>query len=253
MADSNSDKSLEHPLETFVVERLLPFKSFMRTAASTLFGQQFSVIQTKAGKMEPFCLHIPPKDPFRVHYHSVRKSSTVNLQNVLLVNKPEEAHLMACTTPNGQVAFVHMDKRVTRHATNLVTDGVEPDSPMVGSILESAAHYFHELNRTSVSQTDIEDHIKVEFYKLDPPKIRLPKHSILERLRPIGPNLCHHNTIDFMVEEFDPAKTKKPTPYGFKIVNSTAENLYVNAFYFDNTNFSIGEQQHSFAHRYLTS
>jgi hypothetical protein len=141
---------------------------------------------------------------------------------------------------------VHADKRVTLHSPDFVTDAVEPDPLIVGSILERAACYFRELDRTSASQ-EFENYIEVKFYKLDPPRIRLPGRSILECLVPVEPNLCRDNIIDFVVE--DSSETKSSTPYGFKIVNPTKENLYVNAFYFDNTNFSISESKCNFAHR----
>jgi len=321
-AYSDFDKSLEHSLGTFIVEKLSPFTSVMSTTSSTLLDQQVSAIQTKAGKVERFHLYIPPGDPFRVYYDLVRALSSANLESVFLVHRPEEAHLKACTMPDRRILFVHTDKRVTLYATNLVTDWVKPDSDplIVGNILESAARYFHELDRTrhatNLQVTDgvkadplcagsilegaaryfhrtryatnlvtdevkadpfsvhsilesaaryfhdpnqtpasqyIEDHITVEFYQLKPP-IRLPGVPILEHLAPVGPNLCREKIIslqnficrqkiiDFVVEGSN-------IPYGFKIVNPTAEDLYVNAFYFDSTNFSICESQYTLAFR----
>jgi hypothetical protein len=231
-AYSSSDKLLKHPLGTFVVQELSPFTSGMSTTSNTLQGQQLSAIQTKVGQVERLYVHIPADDPFRVYYHSVRASSIANLQSVFLVNRSEEAHLKACTMADGRIAFVHTDQKVTRHATNLVTDGVAPDPHIVGGILDSAARYFRELNRTSAIH-GIEDYIEVEFYKLNVPMVR-PARPLLASLTPIVPNLCHDNIIDFVV---DSAKR----PYGFKIINHTEKNLHVNAFYFDNLTFSIGE------------
>jgi len=231
-AYSRSDTLLKHPLGTFVVEELSPLKSGVSTTSNGLQGQQLSAIRTKVEPVDPFYVYIPTEDPFRVHYHSVRASSA---QSVFLVNRPEEAHLKVCTTPDGRIAFVHTDQRVTRHATNLVTDKVVPDPHTVGGILDSAAGYFRELNRTSAIH-GIKDYIEVEFYELDVPGTRLSQISILEQIGPIGPNLCHDNIIQ--VDVVNP-----PKPYGFKIINHTENNLYVNAFYFDNLNFSIGESR----------
>jgi len=233
-AYSNTDELLEHPLMIFIVEKVSNFSSVMRTTSSSLLNYHGSALQTKSGRVEHFRLHIPAEDPFRALCESIRASTSANLQNVFLVSGLEEAHLKICTMPSGDIHFVHTDERVTRHATNLVTDGMKPHPPrMVWGILERAARYFLELNRTSVSQ-GIEDYIDVEFYKLDPPRIRLPERSTLELLAPVGPNLCHDNIIDFVVED-----SAKPAPYGFKIVNRSEQDLYVNAFYFDNTNFQI--------------
>jgi hypothetical protein len=241
---SNSDMLLKGPPPTFVVEELSDFESVMATTNSTYPGQRFSVIQTKTGKLEPFRLYIPPEDSFGNFYHSLPEPHrAANLQSVLLVDEPEEAHLRVYTKEDGHVIFVHTDKRVTQHAENLETDGVKLEPLIVESFLESAAHYFRELDRTSSSR--IEDYIKVEVYKLDPPTTPLPRHLLLEQLAPIGSNLCQNNVITIMVDDLNSSK-KKQTPYGFKIINSTEENLYVNAFYFDNMDFSIGESQCNF-------
>jgi hypothetical protein len=238
-AYSNSDKSLEHPLGTFVVKELSPFTSGMSTTSNTLQGQQLSAIQTKVGQVERFYVYIPAEDPFRVHYHSVRASSIANLQSVFLVNRQEEAHLKVCTLPDGRIGFVHTNQRVTRHATNLVTDGtVAPAPHIVGGILDSAARYFRELNRTSAIH-GIEDYIEVEFYELHVPMIRGGNRPLTNSLTPLGPNLCHDNIIDLIV---DSAEIENPL-HGFKIINHTERDLHVNAFYFDNSNFSIRESQ----------
>jgi hypothetical protein len=134
---------------------------------------------------------------------------------------------------------MHLDKRVTEHGMTLVKDGVESDPLFVGGVLETAARYFRELNRTTSSH-DIADLIEVEFYKLDVPRIRVAGRPVLQRLKPVEPNLCRDNkVIDFIVEDSDTANT----PYGFKIINKAEDDLYVNAFYFDNADFGIGEFQ----------
>ena len=234
--------TLLNPLGTFVVERLWPFESHMRppTSSSSLPSQGAFAIQTKAGKVEPFRLYIPPKDNFRPRFHSIQASNTADLQGVILVNKPGEAHLKVCTNSlDDRLTFMHMDESVTRHGMNLVRDGVESDPVIVGGALETAARYFRELNRTTGSH-DIADIIEVEFYKLDVPKFRVVGRPMLQRLKPVGPNLCRHNkVIDFVVEDSDTANT----PYGFKIINKVEDDFYVNAFYFDNTDFRIGEFQ----------
>ena len=138
---------------------------------------------------------------------------------------------------DGRLTFMHTDKRVTRHGMDLVRDGVESDPLIVGGILENAARYFRELNRTAASH-EIANLINVEFYKLHFPTIRAAGRTTLELLKPVGLNLCQKNIINLVV---DTAKT----PYGFKIINNAQNDLYVNAFYFDNTSFAIGEFQRS--------
>jgi len=239
-AYSDPDELL-NPLGTFVVESLLQFESDMRplTLSSTLPIQGASAIQTKEGDVEPFRLHIPPEDSFHREYHLIRASNKVDLRGVVLVNEPGKAQLMVLTSQHdGRLTFVHMDKRVTRFGMNLVSDEVESDPDIVEGVLETAARYFRELDRTTFSH-EIADLIEVEFYKLHSPTIRAAGRTTLEQLKPVGPNLCHENIINFVV---DTAKA----PYGFKIINNAESDLYVNAFYFDNTSFAIGEFQCSF-------
>jgi hypothetical protein len=237
MAYSDPDKLL-NPLGTFVVKRLWPFESDMRLlASSSIFPSQgASAIQTKAGKVKPFRLYIPPENDFLRQYHSIRASNAADLQDVILVNNPEDAHLEVFTSlPDDRLTFMHTDKRVTQHGMNFVTDGVKSDPDIVGGILETAARYFRELNRTIADSHDIADLIEVEFYKLDAPKTRAAGRPILEVLKPVGPNLCRNKVIDFVVED------SEKSPHGFKIINKSADNFYVNAFYFDNTDFKIRE------------
>jgi hypothetical protein len=189
-AYSDPDELL-NPLGTFVVKRLLPFESDVRplTLSSTLPIQGASAIQTKEGNVEPFRLYIPPKDSFRRQL--IRASNTADLRGVVPVNDPGKAQLMVFTSQlYGRLTFMHTDKRVTQHGMDLVRDGVESDPLIVGGVLETAARYFRELNRTTASH-EIAGLIKVEFYKLHFPTIRPAGHTTLELLKPVGPNLCH--------------------------------------------------------------
>jgi len=245
-AYSDPDKLL-NPLGIFVVERLWPFKADMKlvTLSGIFPTRGASAIQTKEGEVEPLCLYIPLEDRFHGEYHSIQASQTAYLRGVSLVKNPEEAHLKVCASRllDGHLTFFHMDSRVTRHGMHLVEDGVKSDPVIVGEILETAARYFRELNRTTAWHGIAPD-IKVEFYKLAVPRIR-NTGPIIDQLKPVGPNLCHQNVIDFVVEDPD----NRNTPYGFKIINNTnfEEDLYVNAFYFDNTDFGIGGCQWRFS------
>jgi hypothetical protein len=234
MAYSNSDPDKLHPLGMFVVERLWPFESDVSplTSSSILPSQGAYAIQTKAGKLESLRLYIPPNDSFRHEYYSMRG----DLEGIDLVDDPEEAHLKVFTRLEGRLTFMHTDKRVTRYGMDLMRDGVVSDPVFVEGILETAAHYFRELSRTTASH-EIADLVQVEFYKLDS-IFRVAGRPTLELLEPVGPNLCRNGVVDFVVSDID-------TPYGFKIINNASVDLYVNAFYFDNTSLQIGECRRS--------
>jgi hypothetical protein len=211
-----------------------------------------SALQTKAGELANFLLYIPPKDPSFFLYHEIRHSNS-KLRNIFLVTQPEDAHLKIRSslpadlsdiklkgyraTQSNRLVIELTDERVTRYGDNVVADQVLPDSDNLSWILERAAHYHRELNRTSVEQKVVpqENGIVVEFFELNLPKELLP-FGLASSMAPIGPNLCHNKLIDFVVG--DEAKS-----YGICITNLTTMNLYVNVFFFDNTNFAIGKSQ----------
>ena len=192
----------------------------------------------KEGNVQVFRLYIPPKDSFRHQYHSMLASKTADLQGIHLVENPEAAQL-TISTLDDHLTFTHMDERVTAHGMHLVRDGVESDLGIVGGILESAARYFRELNRTT-DPHDIADLIEVEFYELGAPKILVAGRSGLEQLKPVGPNLCRKNNENTLVIDFEVSDTAN-TAYGFKVISNAQDDLYLNAFYFDNATFGIGE------------
>jgi hypothetical protein len=232
---------LKTPLGILIVDQLMDFSAKMkllRQFSCDLGGPNtaLSAVQIKVGNLAPFHLCIPRDDSFRFLYHrTIRHHPNSNLENIYVVNEPEGADLKIWTSlPDRHLVIEITDNRVTKHGINVVADQVRPDPDNVSWILQKAAHYHRELNRTSVHH-DItaNDRIGVGFFKLDPPKIP-PFDWTTEQLRCIGPNLCRNKLIDFIVED-------EETPYGVSITNGTGVDLYVNAFFFDNTGFAIRE------------
>jgi len=237
-----TDMMLVKPLGTMVVDNLMDFSAELKPSHDSSLIRSpiitvLSAVQTKAGELADFLLYIPPKDPFHSLYHAIRHSD-LNLQNIILVTKPEDAHLKIRTNLPQKLLVIELtDERVTRYGDNLVTDRVNPEPKNVTWILERTTHYHRELNRTSaehvITTAGNSNGIEVQFFRLDPPKVP-PFGWTTEYLTSTGQNLCCDNVIDFVVE--DDGK-----PYGFNIINRTNVDLYVNAFFFDNTNFAICE------------
>ena len=230
---------LKTSLGTLIVDKLTDFSAKMKLprGSSLALGwpiPALSAQQTKVGKLADFRLYIPPNDSFRPLYNDIRHCPNSNLENIYLVTDPKAAHLKIRTSLRNRLVVEITDNRVTRHGVNVVADQVKPDPENISWILEKAAHYHRELNRTSVHH-DItaKDRISVGFFRLDPPKIP-PFDWTPEHLTTIGPNLCHDKHIDFVVED-------EETPYGVSIKNGTGVDLYVNAFFFDNTSLAIRE------------
>jgi hypothetical protein len=236
----DADKMLKTPLGTLIVDNLTEFSAKMKLppGSSLALGQPssaLSALQTKMGKLAPFLLYIPPGDSFQSLYRDIRYHPDSNLENICLVTKPEAAHLKVWTSSSDHLLVIEVtDNRVTTHGVNVIADQVNPDPDNVSLILERAAYYHHELNRTSVNHyITAEGRMSVGFFRLDPPKIP-PFGLSPENLTCIGPNLYRNNFIDFVVED-------EEAPYGVSIKNNTEVDLYVNAFFFNNTNFAIGE------------
>jgi len=221
-----------------IIDKLMPFSAKMKPVhePGLIISPQIptlSALQTKPGTLSKFHFYIPPEDPFYSHYRKACPS-VLKLQNIFLVPKPEDAHLKIRTSlPTRLLVIEVTDERVTQHGINVIADQMRPDPDNVSWILERAAHYRRELDRISDEHhITTNDNITVGFFKLDPPVI-LPFGWTTRELMCIGPNLCQNKVIDFEVDE--------GKPYGVCIKNNTLEDLYVNAFFFDNTNFAISE------------
>ena len=196
-----------------------------------------SALRTKAGRLPNFYFYISPKDPFYTLYRNTCLSD-LTCQHIILVPKPNVAHLKIRTDLPANLLLIEVtDKRVTDYGVDIIADQVKPDPDNVSWILGRAALYYRELDRTNHHERVItaNGHITVGFFRLDCPAV-LPFGWTPEKLTPMGPNLCHNNQIiDFVVDEQE--------PYGICIKNNTVEDLYVNVFFFDNTDFAIGKSK----------
>ena len=236
----DADKMLKKPLGTLIVHKLADFSAEMKLphGSSLALSQPIPALsarQTKAGKLASFFICIPPGDSFYSLYHHIRYRPNSHLKDFYVFTKPEAAHLKIWTSPRNHLLVIEItDNRVTRYGVKVIADQVKSDPDNVSWILQRAAHYHRELNRTSPDHyITAEDCISVGFFRLDPPKIP-PFDWTTANLKCIGQNLYHNKSIDFVVEDDE-------TPYGVSITNGTRVDLYVNAFFFDNTNFAICE------------
>lgn len=106
--------------------------------------------------------------------------------------------------------------------------------------LGAAAHYYWYLDLTKENDfIDTIDGVTVDFYLLQETESEFDSYG-LPFLVPVEPGFCRRdrnaetsNVIDFVV---DPNEL-----YGIKITNNTTQDLYLNAFLFNNISLGIGE------------
>jgi hypothetical protein len=108
---------------------------------------------------------------------------------------------------------------------------VDADAKSVLSVLEAAAHYFYHLNRTHTNPL-VQKHVTVAMFKLvesgtvdddTGSPIYVTSGTDLIEGDKISRGVCDHIT----------------QVYGFSIKNTSARDLFVNCFYFDNGDLSI--------------
>jgi len=132
---------------------------------------------------------------------------------------------------NEKVVFLFRDQRVTQHGHTRLFEAVEPTPEELAPVLKVAAYFYWKLNRTN-NNPDINSGVPIELYKLLPPRVRKfdePGGG----LTPTGPNLYDDTVMGVVADE--------NIPYGFKLTNNTAYDLYPNFYYFDLSDLSIGK------------
>ena len=153
-------------LGTLIVDELMPFSAKMKPphgsglilsppipAPLAIQTQPpilvLSALRTKAGRLPNFHYYIPLEDPFYSLYHNTCRSD-LNRQHILLIPKPNVAHLKIQTNLPANLLVIEVtDKRMTQYGVDIITDQVKPDPDNVSCILERAALYCRELDRTN--------------------------------------------------------------------------------------------------------
>ncbi|KAF8961631.1 caspase domain-containing protein [Flammula alnicola] len=231
----STELAFKTPLGTLIVETLGPFSA---TLQPLLGSHGFNItpsaiaVQTKAGEREDIRFYFPLDNSFLPCYEaliSVMQSKKANFQNIVLVDRPEDAHLEVAME-NGKAIFLIKDERVTQYGLTRLFHSVDPVVEEIVPVLKAAAHYYWKLNRSS-NNPDITHNVQVEVYKLQESLSNFDQFGHPE-MTPVGPNLCRNNVLDFVVEE--------DAPYGVKLTNNSPRDFYPNLFYFDNSDLSIG-------------
>lgn len=231
----STDSLFKDPLGVLVVDKLRPFSTILKVPPGgskfVLSQPQAVALRTKMGQRFDLRLYVPDDDAFRL----CRKALLLlmnperDFESIYLVDKPDDADF-ELAMENEKVIFFFRDQRVTQHGHTRLFEGVESVPEELAHVLKAAAYFYWKLNRTNNNPV-ISSGVQVELYKLLPPNIRRFNEDG-DGLKPIGPNL--YGTVMEVVAD-------ENIPYGFKLTNNTAYDLYLNVFYFDLSDLSIGE------------
>lgn len=201
-------------------------------------GDRVWAVQTRAGREEDLKVHVDLDErlvPVLEKIAEEMQSQTREKRRILLVDEKDNADLAIALDERGKAVFdvprgLNVRYGHTLPPTSVVTTDVED----IYRVIRAAAHFYWHLNRSPYKHT-LANKVEVEVYKLQSEAenydgMELPVTTPVEPIE----NLNKHDTVEIPIRNGDSAM------YGFKIVNRTNIPLYVAAFYFDNSDFSIG-------------
>jgi hypothetical protein len=230
------------------------FKSHLTvpTDASHLDLNEGIARQITAGTDPDLLLHVPRHDDYLVPIFEavlrLMRSTGVEHSQISLVEKglatlhviPENEHLV-----------LHiLDRRVTKHGLTRIPHVLACNPDTVYSVLGAITRYYRHLNREpsvypnkpsadeptagklslGAKKNVLREKVGIEFTKLE---YFFDEFDFRLLARPCGDNIFMNGIIRLDADTGD--------VYGMKITNKTLLSLYVSVFYFDNSDFSIGE------------
>ena len=231
----STDSLFIDPLGTLVVDKLGPFSTILKAplpgASNFVLSQPAVALRTKVGQRYDLRLYVPDGDALRLCREALLSlmDGESDFEFISIVDTSDGADF-ELVMENEKVIFFFRDQRVTQHGHTRLFESVGSTPEELAHVLKAAAYFYWKLNRTN-NNPIINSGVPVELYELLPPSIRR-FNEVGNGLEPIGPNL--NDTIMEVVAD-------ENIPYGFKLTNNTAYDLYPNIFYFDLSDLSIGE------------
>ncbi|KZP15819.1 hypothetical protein FIBSPDRAFT_912396 [Athelia psychrophila] len=228
------------PLGSLVVGDAAAVKAFDTAMTLPSGCSSFAVdkpavaLQTKLGAKEDFALHVPLHEDLIPVFETLSKEMQTpgpDTARIKLVEDRDQA-MLEIVMDEGKLYFNILDKRITVHGVNRIHFPFDPELDSIRPVLRAAAHYYWHLNRASNTDQHFQERITVEFFELYESETELDDagDSIL-RPDTNPENLYTGSTIKFTV--------KPNAPYGMRITNNTAWDLYPGVFYFDSSDLSI--------------
>lgn len=188
-------------------------------------------LQSKAGEAEDLVILAPLDEKLLSLYEAIAKEmkeADPARRKIRFVKDGKEAKLGLSLNSSGRVAFDILDSRLTIYGINRMPHTVENKVKSIMPVLNAAAHFHWYLSREKKDAL-VDTSISFEIFKLSMgDEYDFSGNAILE---PVGENLYQDSVIRLVSSEED--------MYGFKVTNNSVRDLYLNAFYFDNSDFSI--------------
>ena len=217
---------------------ILPFTTTLEikqssSTISTTLSQTSCVLQTKAGEQEDLLLFAPLDENLTKLYENLAtmmKEVYPGKRQIRPVLEREKARL-GLSIVGDKIAFDILDPRLTAYGMTRMPHMVNNDPGEIIPVLHGAAHFYWHLNREAKNAL-VDTYVKIECNTLEETD-EYDSFSGSAILKPTGDNHIHSNAIEVVSSD--------KTTYGFKISNHSGRDLYVNLFYFNNNDFSIGK------------
>ncbi|KIJ55443.1 hypothetical protein M422DRAFT_774468 [Sphaerobolus stellatus SS14] len=165
-------------------------------------------VKSRVGKKFPLIFRRPSHSKLALYEELWKKLEKEKHSGICLHNNGTGAKLAISIINKDQIVFDVLDPevRMDRNGVTRLTHTVSSSDKLL-KVLHAAAHYYRYLEYEGTTR-GIDDYISHLYRRLN-----------------------HHGIVDITVGEHK--------RYGFKIVNRSPRDLYMNAFYFDNMDFSI--------------
>ena len=188
-------------------------------------------LQSKAGKAEDLVIFAPLDEKLLPLFEDVAdamQAADPARRKFRFVEDKDEAKLGLSLTSSGKIAFDVLDSRLTIYGIKRMPHIVDNKVKSIMPVLNAAAHFHWYLSREKKDAL-VDTKISFKFYKLASGSEYDESGNAI--MQPVGKNLYQDSVVRLVASTTN--------MYGFEVKNDSARDLYLNAFYFDNTDFSI--------------
>lgn len=217
------------PLGSLVAHDVRPFSTVLhrlRDVALFRIPSPAWALQTQIGDNVFVNVAIPAENDFLPVIRHIKEAGNGTMIRIV----EDQSHEIAVVGIDGCAGFVLTDEKCCENNLRRLPIMVSLDVDEIYSILSHAAHFFWDLRRLGKKPTlfvTLEAYEVIVDYALD----SLQTGSIFNAT---GKNLSNGNAIKISLQD------GTETRYGFKLISSSSQSLYVWIFSFNMANLSVG-------------